>query len=221
MGAGLPRLRGVTGKTAREGGAGGLGGYMLGLRGGARSTGQNGKLQREGELRGRGCGGRAGSPSCAAGAGRRQPLRPGLTKRKQPSSSGCSPSRRGQPKGAGVGRTGTSGGARQGRGTSCLGPRPGPNPKCFEAADLVGSPVPSGLRADPPARPTHPERLRSPQQTAGFCSSAGMKPLGHPSLGLVRPRSWPRLSLVGPQRQSPSVAPPLLQSALLVGPECP
>lgn len=125
--------------------------------------------EREGadaELRGRGCGGRAGRPGCAAKAGRRRPSLPGLTKRKQPRLSACSPSRPGPPKGAGGGCAETLRVVRQGRGTSCLGPRPGPIPECFEAADLEDFPAGS----EPSPRLSYSPR--SAVRSAAACGSS-------------------------------------------------
>lgn len=147
VGAGQPRRGGVTGQTARRGGA-------RGLRGGARGTGQNRRLRREADVRGRGCGGRAGRPGCAAGAGRRQLPRLGLTKRKQLCASACSPRRRGPPKGAGVGRAKTPKGARQGRGISCLGPRT--DSRVLRGCRPGGPPSPQRAPSPAPARLTHP-----------------------------------------------------------------
>lgn len=96
-------------------------------------------------------------------------------------------------------------------------PAPGPLPEGFEASGPRAS-SPSRLRARRPP-PYSPARWGS-ALPAALRSSAGWKPTSaSKSSGLVRP--WPRLSSVGPWRQSPGVAPPSLQAALPVGPQRP
>lgn len=96
-------------------------------------------------------------------------------------------------------------------------PAPGRSPK-------ASKPPAQGLRApadsDPGAhRRTH-RRAGNRRCQQLFAPQLGRSPPRPPkSSGLVRP--WPRLSSVGPRRQSPGVAPPSLQAALPVGPQRP
>lgn len=151
-----------------------------------------------------------GALGCAAGTGGRRPPRHSLTKSDGPARGPAVLRGPGGP-------AGTLDEWRRGRGTSCLGPRPGPLPEGFEAAGPRAS-SPSRLRSQRP-RPYSPAHWGS-ALPAALRSSAGSKPpSASKSSGLVRP--WPRLSSVGPGRQSPSVAPPSLQAALPVGPQHP
>ncbi|XP_043409273.1 translation initiation factor IF-2-like [Prionailurus bengalensis] len=104
---------------------------------------------------------------------------------------------------------------------------------------LPGSPAPgrfpsaskpSTWRAPqpPPGSEPGPRQPHSPRAAVRSAAAGGSwllnwdeAPRPPESPGLVRPWPWPRLSLVGPQRQSLGVAPPLEQWALPVGPECP
>lgn len=98
------------------------------------------------------------------------------------------------------------------------GPPPRTNSRVFEAADPEGFLPHSELRTQlPPVLPQ--AAVRSAAACASLLLSWDEAPRPPESLGLVRPRPWPRLSLVGPQRQSSSIAPPLELSALPVGPE--
>jgi hypothetical protein len=102
---------------------------------------------------------------------------------------------------------------------------PGPPPRA----------APRGLRRRPRRKASQLSPAQSPAFATALTLSGGENcaassssllswveaPRPPESPGLVRPWPWPRLSLVGSQRQSLGVAPPLLQSALPVGLERP
>ncbi|XP_078204499.1 uncharacterized protein LOC128929534 [Callithrix jacchus] len=203
---------GGRGQTVRPGGAVGLGG---GPRRAQQRSGAGTRAPRGGvaavvaavaRLRG------GGGPTAAAA--------PGLTKSRQPRASACGPGAGARPEGPEA----AAPGPREKRGEEealpAWAPSPGPILSASKPPNLDGFVSAPGPEPSP-SRGTHSERRRDPRLPAAPRSSAGLKPLGHQSPGLVRPWPWPRLSLVGPQRQSPGVAPPLLQLALPVGPEHP
>lgn len=157
-----------------------------------------------------------GALGCAAGAGRRRRRgspRHGLTKGGPP---GPAP----RPYGPEVALVAGPGPWTSGEGEEALpawAPAPGRSPR-------ASKPPAQGLRAPadsgPAARRRTHRRAGESALPAALRSSAGSKPTSaSKSSGLVRP--WPRLSSVGPRRQSPGVAPPSLRAALPVGPQRP
>lgn len=98
---------------------------------------------------------------------------------------------------------------------------PGPPPRVAPRG-LRGR-QPEGFEPQPTPTPA-PAAVLTCALGIGAASSSRLlrwvkAPSASESSGLVRP--WPRLSSVGPRRQSPSVAPPSLPAALPVGPQHP
>ncbi|XP_032701757.1 basic proline-rich protein-like [Lontra canadensis] len=184
-----------------------------------------GRLRREGagaELRGRGCCGPAGCPGCAAEAGRRRPPRLGLTKRKQSSPSARSPGTGTRPEGSRATALGPRGEPSEEEALPAWVPPPRADPGVFRSRRPGGLLTPHRAPSPAPLPPHSPgATVRSAAVSGSSLLSWDEAPRPPESPGLVRPWPWPRLSLVGPLRQSLGIAPPLEQSALPVGPECP
>lgn len=109
------------------------------------------------------------------------------------------------------------GGVEKGKRHFLPGPPPRTAPRGLRSRRLKGfEPQPTRIPA--------PAAVLTCALGIGAASSSSLlswveAPSASKSSGLVRP--WPRLSSVGPGRQSPSVAPPSLQAALPVGPQYP